>query len=131
MIIRPTDPGRPATSLPLDEAARSVARPRDAAGPRYWSRLRINYLLWFLLVATNVTDVLASKHALANGAVELNPIVARLLEAHGITGLVVFKGVWLLLVLVLVPYIRGWTQSLYVFVSFAYVLLAAYHFYHL
>ncbi len=94
-------------------------------------RLRINFLLWLLLVLTNVTDVLASRYALAHGAVELNPIVAALLDAHGISGLVLFKGFWLVLLLILLPYIKGWLQWLYGFVSVAYLLLSAYHLYHI
>ena len=95
------------------------------------STTRINLLLWLLLVITNVTDVLASKHALAHGAIELNPIVALLLESHGMTGLVVVKGFWMVLLLLLLPYVRGWVQWLYALVVFAYLLLSVYHLYHI
>ena len=125
MIIRSSAPGRPVHLPPGSGSAWPGERLSS------FSRLRVNYLLWLLLVITNLTDVLASKHALAHGATELNPIVALLLEAHGITGLVVFKGVWLVALLVLVPLIKGWVQWLFVLVSMAYVLLAVYHLYHL
>ena len=95
------------------------------------SALRTNLLLWLLLVVTNVTDVLASRHALARGATELNPIVALLLDHHGMTGLVVVKGLWLILLLMLLPYIRGWVQRLYALVALAYLVLSAYHLYHI
>ena len=131
MIIRPSADSRPAT------ASRAGVSAVPAIWLRYRDRalaapgLRVNFLLWLLLLLTNITDVLASRYALARGAVELNPNVAVLLEAHGISGLVLFKGLWLVLLLLLLPYIKGWLQWLYGFVSLAYLLLSAYHLYHI
>ena len=131
MIIRPSERRDPAVLPRFRTPALPFKQRRQGQPPPTVAHLRVNYLLWLLLVLTNVTDVLASRHALAHGAVELNPLVARLLEAHGINGLMLIKGFWLALLLVLVPYLRGWVQWLYASVSTAYVLLAAYHLYHL
>ncbi len=131
MIIHPSEKGRVGESVAVDVPASPGSWLRDRQTQPTPSLLRLNYLLWILLVVTNITDVLASKHAFERGAVELNPIAHLLLEAHGIVGLALFKALWLAILLSLVRFIKGWVQWLYVFACVVYLALAIYHLHHL
>ncbi len=131
MIILPCEKERAVESVALDVPASPGSRAQDRQAQPAPSLLRLNYLLWVLLVVANITDVLASKHAFERGAIELNPIANLLLEAHGIAGLAVFKALWLVILLSLLRFIEGWVQWLFVFACAVYFALALYHLHHL
>ena len=94
-----------------------------------WRRtpLGLNYLLWGALVAANAIDVLASRYAFSLGVSELNPLVARLLDAYGVVGLSAVKAVLLAALLVLLPRVTGKLQVLLVFTCIVYAAVVAYH----
>jgi hypothetical protein len=91
----------------------------------------LNRYLWLLLVVTNVVDVLASRRAFEFGIEELNPIVDSVLSAYGIWGIALFKALWLGVLLVLLPHIRGWTRMLLAFACLAYFALTVLHIWNL
>ena len=131
MIIHPPEQVRAGESSGVDVPAAPGNCVRVGQAQTDSSRLRLNYFLWVLLVVANITDVLASKHAFERGAIELNPIARLLLEAHGIVGLAVFKALWLVVLLILVRFVKGWIQWLFVFACAVYFALALYHLRHL
>lgn len=88
----------------------------------------VNCVAWVVLVAANAVDVLASRYAFSLGVSELNPLVARLLDAYGIAGLVVVKAVFLAALLVLLPRMNGKLRLLLVFTCIVYVTVVVYHF---
>ncbi|MCZ6888382.1 MAG: DUF5658 family protein [Gammaproteobacteria bacterium] len=90
-------------------------------------RSHLNIVLWCLLALTNVVDVLASRRAYEIGIGEMNPVVSMLLTQYGVLGIALFKGFWLLLLLLLLSRIAGWTQKLFVCACLIYIALAAYH----
>ena len=91
----------------------------------------LNVYLWLLLVATNLVDLLASRRAFAIGIDELNPVVDAILVDQGIWGIGLFKAFWLLVLLLLLPRIQGWTQALLAFACLVYFALTLLHLWHL
>jgi len=84
--------------------------------------------LWLLLAVTNAVDLLASKRAFELGIAELNPAAEMLISTYGVWGLALFKASWIVVLALLIPFIRGWTQVLlglcclvYVSVIFAHI----------
>ena len=100
-----------------------LARPGQAS-PR---ARHLNRYLWVLLAVTNLVDLLASRRAFALGIGELNPIVDLLFSAYGIASIALFKLFWLVALLVLLPYVRGWTQALFAFACVIYLGLTMLH----
>ncbi len=92
---------------------------------------RLNWYLWALLVVTNLVDVLATRRAFDLAIPELNPTVEMLISGYGIAGVAAFKALWLLILLVLIPYIRGWTQNLLKLACGTYLVLTVWHISHL
>ena len=86
----------------------SLSIPRRASE----SEELLNRYWWSLLLVTNAVDVLASKRAFASGIAELNPAVDLVISHFGVWALAVSKAIWLVMLLLLLPYIRGWTQAL-------------------
>ena len=97
-----------------------------AIQPRILDR-HLNVYLWLLLAAANLVDVLASRRAFQIGMTELNPVVDAVLVDHGVWGVSVLKAFWLLLLFFLLPYIKGWTQTLLAFASLVYFALTLIH----
>jgi Domain of unknown function (DUF5658) len=95
-----------------------------AAFPR---EQHLNRYLWALLAVTNLVDLLASRRAFELGIDELNPIVEALFSAYGIASIAAFKLLWLVILLVLIPHIRGWTQAFLAFACVVYLGLTALH----
>lgn len=91
------------------------------------SGVRLNALLWTLLLAANLVDVLASRQAFGIGVGELNPIVELLLLEYGMAGVIVPKLFWMTVLLLLLPYIRGWTRALFAMTCTVYLALTVVH----
>lgn len=87
----------------------------------------LNRYLWVFLVITNVVDVLASRRAFQFGIAEVNPIVDLIISYFGIWGLAVFKVLWILMLMPLLPYIKGWTQAMLGLACLAYFVLTIAH----
>ena len=87
--------------------------------------------MWALLAVTNIVDVLASRRAFDFGMGELNPFVSMLLDEFGILGVALFKAFWLLVLLGLLPYVKGWTQKFFELACVVYLLLTALHLWNL
>jgi hypothetical protein len=87
----------------------------------------LNLYLWAFLVVTNIVDVLASRRAFELGMTELNLVVDLILADYGILGVALFKSFWLVGLMFLLPYIRGWTQLLLGLVCLAYFALTVVH----
>lgn len=90
----------------------------------------LNVYLWLLLLAANFVDVLASRRAFQIGMSELNPLVDTVLTQNGVWGVVVLKAFWLVVLLPLLPHIRGWTQLLLALACFVYFVLTLLHIWH-
>ncbi len=90
-------------------------------------RSHLNIVLWCSLALTNAVDVLASRRAYEIGIGEMNPVVSMLLTQYGVLGIALFKGFWLLLLLLLLSRITGWTQKLFACACLIYIALAVYH----
>ena len=65
--------------------------------------MRLNLYLWVFLVVTNAVDVLASRRAFELGIAESNRVVDLILANFGLLGVVLFKGFWLLILMLLLP----------------------------
>ena len=87
----------------------------------------LNLYLWAFLVVTNIVDVLASRRAFELGMTELNLLVDLVLADHGILGVVLLKTFWLVVLMFLLPYIRGWTQLLLGLACLAYFAVTVIH----
>jgi hypothetical protein len=87
----------------------------------------LNLYLWVFLVVTNIVDVLSSRRAFESGITELNPVVDLVLADYGILGVVLLKSFWLVGLMFLLPYIRGWTQFLLGLACLAYFAVAVLH----
>lgn len=112
-------------SLARSRKPGSVTLPHPAkASPR---DKQLNRYLWSLLAVTNLVDLLASRRAFDLGIGELNPIVDWLFSAYGISSVAVFKLFWLTALLVLLPYVRGWTQAFFAFACVIYLGLTLLH----
>ena len=92
---------------------------------------RLNLYLWLLLVVTNLVDVLGTQRAFALGISELNPIIASIYAAYGIVAIVIFKGVFLGILGLTLPWIRGWTRALLAGACCAYLALTVAHIWYL
>lgn len=118
---------------PVPRSARYFPRQYLKSHLRAWLRasqqsgVQINHVLWMVLLVTNLIDLSASDHAFSRGLVELNPIMSALYLRFGNAGLALFKGFWLLALLLLIPYIRGWTQKPLAFSGLVYLGLAISH----
>jgi hypothetical protein len=84
-------------------------------------------ILWGFLLIANLGDVIATSQALAMGVAEANPISAWIAERWGIAGLTLHKFVWLIAIVYLLPYIRGWTYGLLGFACGVYAALMVVH----
>ena len=91
----------------------------------------LNEYLWVLLAVANLVDVLASRRAFQSGTGELNPIVDLILADQGVLGIALFKAFWLVVLWFLLPYMRSWTQKLFVFACLAYFCLTLIHVWYL
>lgn len=91
------------------------------------SETLLNRYIWALLVVTNGVDLLASRRAFALGIAEINPVVELMIASYGFWSLGVFKAFWLVILLSLLPYIRGWTQVLFTLTCMIYFILALSH----
>lgn len=100
-----------------------LARPGQAS-PR---ARHLNRYLWVLLAVTNLVDLLASRRAFALGIGELNPIVDSLFSTYGIASVALFKAFWLVALLILLPYVRGWIQAFFAFACVVYLGLTMLH----
>ena len=92
-----------------------------------FSSTKIAYGLWLVLFAANSVDVGASFFAIEVGYLEANVLVREVYEKFGLTGLIIVKTFWLLVLLVLVPWMQGWTLALLAFASLIYVFVTIYH----
>lgn len=84
-------------------------------------------ILWAFLLLANLADVIATSQAFAMGIAEANPISAWIAARWGITGLTLHKFVWLVAIVYLLPYIRGWTYGLLGFACAVYGALMVVH----
>lgn len=91
----------------------------------------LNRYLWALLLVTNIVDVLASRRAFQFDIAEMNPLLGTVLAAFGLPGLALVKAFWLVVLLLLLSHIRGWTQVLFSAACLTYVALTAVHIWHL
>jgi len=87
----------------------------------------LNLYVWWLLVVTNLVDVLVSRRAFDYGVMELNPIIEILYSEYGINGVVLVKAFWIFVLFTSLPYIRGWYQMLFALASLIYLWLAVEH----
>lgn len=87
----------------------------------------LNRYLWLFLVVTNAVDVLASRRAFQFGIAELNPIVDLIISYFGIWGLAAFKALWIIMLMPLLPFVRGWTQAMLALACLAYFVLTIGH----
>lgn len=92
---------------------------------------RVNLLLWGLLAAMNLIDLLATRSAFDFGIAELNPVVAQLHTAYGMSGIALCKAALLGLLLVLLPHIRGWLRVLFAAACLIYLVLTGIHVWYL
>jgi len=114
-------------TIAYESGTRSVAAPIRVSS----QDKRLNLYLWLLLTVTNIVDVLATRRAFEIGIDELNPIVALLYAEYGIGAVAAFKLPFLLLLLFLLPHIRGWTRGLLVLACSAYLALTFAHIWYL
>jgi hypothetical protein len=89
--------------------------------------MELNLYLWAFLVVTNMVDVLASRRAFEFGMTELNLVVDLVLAEYGILGIVLLKSFWLVGLMFLLPYIKGWTQLLLGLACLAYFAVTVIH----
>lgn len=87
----------------------------------------LNLYLWAFLVVTNIVDVLASRRAFEFRIAELNPVIDLVQADYGILGVVLLKAFWLFVLMLLLPYIRGWTQLLLGLACLAYFAVTVIH----
>lgn len=92
---------------------------------------RLNLYLWLLLVVTNLVDVLGTQRAFALGIGELNPLIAAIYAEHGIVAVALFKSVFLGILGMTLPWIRGFNRALLAGACCAYLALTAAHIWYL
>lgn len=98
--------------------------PRPGASER---EERLNHYLWAFLVVTNVVDVLASRRAFEFGIAEVNPFADLIIANYGIWALALFKAFWILMLLPLLPHVKGWTRVLLALACAVYGVLTIAH----
>lgn len=100
---------------------------RASAGTASSRERHLNRYLWALLAVTNLVDVLASRRAFGLGIGELNPFIESLLARYGLVGLGMLKLFWISVLLILLPYIRGWLHQLLMLACLVYLALTVVH----
>ena len=88
---------------------------------------RLNYFLWAFLVVANAVDVLASGRAFEFGIAEVNPFAELIIANSGIWTLALFKAFWILMLLPLLPHVKGWTRALLALACTVYGVLTIAH----
>jgi len=87
----------------------------------------LNRYLWLLLAVMNLGDILASRRAFQLGIGELNPLVETINLEYGIFGVTLFKALWIFVLLLLLPFIRGWIQMLFAITCLIYFAVTLLH----
>jgi hypothetical protein len=98
-------------SLPL--IALSLRRYKEAwQHQENQGNLSWNVAAWIVLFITNLIDLLVTYYAFTRGAVEGNPFMAMICRQFGYVGLAAYKGFFMGMLLVLIPFITRRIQWL-------------------
>ena len=89
--------------------------------------LRINILLWLILVVGNLLDLLVTYYAFSQGAIEANPFMFFICTKYGNLALAFYKGLLLGVLLFLLPFIKNIFQKGLIFSCSVYILLVISH----
>ena len=94
---------------------------------RFRGRLSWNFLLWYILAATNLIDTLVTYYVFAKGGIEVNPAMAFFCVQFGEISIAFFKWIVLGMLLVLLPLIRVYLQKLLYLASVFYIVVVFTH----
>ena len=91
------------------------------------SSIRLNIVLWSILMLTNLTDIIFSYKIFSEGGVEINPLMSALCTKFGNVALSFYKGFILGVLFILLPYVKNKLQSFLLLSCIAYIILVISH----
>ena len=101
---------------------------RDLSKISSCSYYKVNLLLWFILLSTNVIDMVFTYYVIQGNGVEMNPFMAFLGSTFGNISMALYKGLLIGVLFFLLPYVVQYLQKLLYVSVIVYVLLVFSHF---